>query len=58
VVATHGIAGGNIGWGACILQLPKEFLDAPQQLVPQLPMIVLGAMLLATCLLALRTLEE
>jgi len=26
--------------------------------VPQLPMIVLGAMLLATCLLALRTLEE
>ena len=38
--------------------LPKELLNAPQQLVPQLPMIVLGAMLLAICLLTLRALEE
>jgi hypothetical protein len=38
--------------------LPKELLEAPQDVVPQLPMIVLGAMLLATCLLGLRTLEE
>jgi len=38
--------------------LPKELIEAPQQLVPQLPMIVLGAMLLATCLLALRALED
>ena len=38
--------------------LPKELLDAPQELVPQLPMIVLGAMLLATCLLGLRALED
>jgi hypothetical protein len=38
--------------------LPKELLEAPQDLVPQLPMIVLGAMLLATCLLGLRILDE
>jgi hypothetical protein len=38
--------------------LPQEILDAPQELTPQLPMIVLGAMLLATCLLGLRALED
>jgi hypothetical protein len=38
--------------------LPQEILDAPQELIPQLPMIVLGAMLLATCLLGLRALED
>ena len=38
--------------------LPQEILNAPQELIPQLPMIVLGAMLLATCLLGLRALED
>jgi len=38
--------------------LPQELLNAPQELVPQLPMIVLGGMLLATCLVGLRALED
>ena len=58
LVSFKPLAGLATAFASLASLLPKEFLDAPQQLVPQLPMIVLGAMLLATCLLALRTLEE
>ena len=38
--------------------LPQELLTATFSLVPQAPMIVLGAMLLAACLLGLRALDD
>jgi len=38
--------------------LPQELLAATTSLVPQAPMIVLGAMLLAACLLGLRALDD
>ena len=38
--------------------LPQELLSATTSLVPQAPMIVLGAMLLAACLLGLRALDD
>jgi hypothetical protein len=38
--------------------LPQELLTATTALVPQAPMIVLGAMLLAACLLGLRALDD
>ena len=38
--------------------LPQELLTATAALVPQAPMIVLGAMLLAACLLGLRALDD
>ncbi len=38
--------------------IPQDMLDATAIVVPQLPMLVLGAMLLATCLVGLRALED
>lgn len=38
--------------------IPPELLDATKELIPRVPTIVLGAMLLAACLLGLRSLEE
>ncbi len=38
--------------------LPQEVLAATAALIPQAPMIVLGAMLLAACLLGLRALDD
>jgi hypothetical protein len=38
--------------------IPDDILGASDVIVPQLPMLVLGAMLLATVLVGLRTLED
>ncbi len=38
--------------------IPPEVLDTGKLVVPQLPMLVLGAMLLAACLVGLRSLED
>ncbi|MBT8103796.1 MAG: hypothetical protein KJO95_12555 [Gammaproteobacteria bacterium] len=38
--------------------LPKELLGVTTEVIPQMPTIVLGAMLLVACLLGLRTLED
>jgi hypothetical protein len=38
--------------------IPQDVLDASATLLPQVHMIVLGAMLLATCLFGLRALED
>jgi hypothetical protein len=38
--------------------IPQDMLDASATLIPRLPMLVLGAMLLATCLVGLRALED
>ena len=38
--------------------LPQELLAATSALVPQAPIVVLGAMLLAACLLGLRALDD
>jgi hypothetical protein len=38
--------------------IPQDVLDASAFVIPQLPMLVLGAMLLATCMVGLRMLED
>lgn len=38
--------------------IPQDMLDASATLLPKVHMIVLGAMLLATCLVGLRALED
>jgi hypothetical protein len=38
--------------------LPQELLSATAAVIPQAPIIVLGAMLLVACLLGLRALED
>ena len=38
--------------------LPEELVTATTSLIPQVPMIVLGGMLLAACLLGLRALDD
>jgi hypothetical protein len=38
--------------------IPEDVMRASSVIVPQLPMLVLGAMLLATVLVGLRTLDE
>ncbi len=38
--------------------IPQDVLDASSIVVPQLPMLVLGAMLLATCMIGLRMIED
>jgi hypothetical protein len=38
--------------------IPVDIIDAGAIAIPQLPMIVLGAMLLATCMIGLRMLED
>ncbi|MEJ2255406.1 MAG: hypothetical protein P8X98_00115 [Woeseiaceae bacterium] len=38
--------------------IPEDILRVSDAVVPQLPMLVLGAMLLATILVGLRTLED
>ena len=58
LVSFKPLAGLVTAFASLTSLLPRELIEAPQQLVPQLPMIVLGAMLLATCLLALRALED
>jgi hypothetical protein len=58
VVSYKPLTGLVTAFASLTSLLPQELLDAPQQLVPQLPMVVLGAVLLATCLLGLRALED
>ena len=44
---------------AGLVQLvPEDIVELPQNALPQLPYIVLGAMLLATCMVRLRSLED
>jgi len=38
--------------------VPPELIDTTASMIPQLPTIVLGAMLLGACMLGLRLLEE
>jgi hypothetical protein len=38
--------------------IPQEVLDASVMLIPRLPILVLGAMLLATAMVGLRALED
>jgi hypothetical protein len=38
--------------------IPQDVVNATSTILPQLPMLVLGAMLLATCMLGLRSLED
>ena len=38
--------------------IPQDVLDASSIVVPQLPMLVLGAMLLATCMIGLRMIDD
>ena len=38
--------------------IPQDMLDASATIIPRLPMLVLGAMLLATCMVGLRALED
>jgi len=38
--------------------LPRDVVELSHNALPQLPYIVLGAMLLATCMVALRSLED
>ena len=38
--------------------VPEEVVQVTSGLIPQAPLIVLGAMLLAACMLGLRALEE
>ena len=38
--------------------VPQDVIDLSHNALPQLPYIVLGAMLLATCLVGLRSLED
>jgi hypothetical protein len=38
--------------------IPQDVLNVTSTIVPQLPMLVLGAMLLATCMAGLRALED
>ena len=38
--------------------IPQDVVSLPFSALPQLPMIVLGAMLLATCMVGLRALED
>jgi len=58
LVSYKPIAGLVTAVASLTSMLPQELLSAPQELVPQLPMIVLGGMLLATCLVGLRALED
>ena len=38
--------------------IPQDVLKVPSDVVPQLPMLFMGAMLLAMCMLGLRALQE
>ena len=38
--------------------IPQDVVDLSHEALPQLPYIVLGAMLLATCMVGLRALED
>lgn len=38
--------------------IPQDVLDVSSIVVPQLPMLVLGAMLLATCMIGLRMIDD
>ena len=38
--------------------IPQDVLDASSIVIPQLPMLVLGAMLLAACMIGLRMIED
>jgi hypothetical protein len=38
--------------------VPRDVVELSQNALPQLPYIVLGAMLLATCMVGLRSLED
>jgi hypothetical protein len=38
--------------------VPREFIDSTISAIPQLPTMVLGAMVLVACLLGLQSLEE
>jgi len=38
--------------------IPQDVLNTVALVVPQLPMLVLGAMLLATCMIGMRALED
>jgi len=38
--------------------IPQDFVNTVAALVPQAPTLVLGAMLLAACMLGLRTIED
>jgi len=38
--------------------IPQDVLKVPSEVVPQLPMLFMGAMLLAMCMLGLRALQE
>ena len=50
---------GLVSMVAGLLKLvPQDFVHVPLELLPQLPMIALGAMLLATCMVGLRALED
>ena len=58
LVSYKPIAGLVTAFASLSSLLPQELLNAPQELVPQLPIIVMGAVLLATCLFGLRALED
>ncbi len=38
--------------------VPRDIVDLPYDALPQLPYVILGAMLLATCMVGLRSLED
>ena len=38
--------------------IPQDMIDASATIIPRLPMLVLGAMLLVTCMVGLRALED
>ena len=47
--------GGVIG---LVQLIPQDLVDTSALALPQLPMLVLGGMLLATCMIGLRFLED
>jgi hypothetical protein len=38
--------------------IPQDVLDVSSIVIPQLPMLVLGAMLLGACMIGLRMIED